>query len=244
MGCVTNAFWASSDQKAQAIIARVREAGLAGIAASTSRYHQRFVHIERVKRALNAARAAGMSTMLKIAFSARDEADGLVHEWSDFVGADVVQIFPVVPYLRQGAELAPEDYVRVPGLPEGRCPAQSLTVREDGAAYACCTPGAFEPLLRVGNVFDCSLEDIVDQYQFDPVLQALLERGPVQFARHAMAHGEGARLRRSYADECDLCAHIASDPVLAKCARDSAQQFRKQWAERIADAMRVKEKLT
>jgi MoaA/NifB/PqqE/SkfB family radical SAM enzyme len=240
VSCVTNAFWASSEEKAQTVAARVREAGLADLAVSTSQYHQSFVKIERVKRAVAAANRIGLNTTLKIAYTVQDEEDGRVQQWADFVGAQSLQIFPVVPFLRQGAALPAEHYVRTPGLPKGRCPSSLLTFREDGAAYGCCTPGGFEPMLHVGNVLDSSFDDILDRYHFDPVLQTLRERGPIHFARHAIAQGEGGRLRSGYADVCDLCAHIASDPALTNCARDSAQAFRTEWADRIAHAMRVK----
>jgi len=237
--CVTNAYWATSDSKAQAIVARVREAGLTHLAASTSRYHQRFIPIERVKRALSAARAAGINTLLKIVYSGPDQKEGLVQRWADFVGADALQAFPVVPYLRRGGELPLEHYVRTPGLPKGRCPSPALTVREDGAAFNCCTPGGFEALLQVGNVFDCSLDALVDRYHFDPVFQVLRERGPIHFARHAIRNGDGGRLRSAYADVCDLCAHVASDATLAKLARDSAKTYRSRWAKRVAGKMRA-----
>jgi pyruvate-formate lyase-activating enzyme len=239
ISCVTNAYWASSDQKAEAISVRVRNAGLTALAASTSRYHQRFVPIDRVRRALSAARAAGMLTLLKIAYTVPDLEDGLVDEWGAFVGADQLQTFAVVPYLREGGEIPPEHYVRVSGLPSGTCPAPSLSVREDGAAYTCCTPGAFQPLLRVGNVFSDSLREIVARFHFDPMLQALREKGPAYFAHYAIARGQGARLRDGYADECDLCAHIISDPVLAQCAQDSAREYRMSWASRISTQMRA-----
>ncbi|MGA2779357.1 MAG: radical SAM protein [Steroidobacteraceae bacterium] len=237
--CVTNAYWATSDAKAQSIVARVRAAGLTHLAASTSRYHQRFVPIERVKRALSTARAAGINTLLKIVYSAPEEQEGVVQRWADFVGADALQAFPVVPYLRQGGELPLEHYVRAPGLPKGRCPAAVLTIREDGAAFNCCTPGGFETLLKLGNVFDHSLDALVDRYHFDPTFQVLREQGPIHFARHAIKNGEEGRLRSAYADVCDLCAHIASDPVLTKLAQDSARTYRRRWAMRIAKTMRA-----
>jgi hypothetical protein len=236
--CVTNAYWATSDSKAQAIVARVREAGLTHLAASTSQYHQRFIPIERVKRALSAARAVGINTLLKVVYSAPDQQEGLIQQWANFVGADALQAFPVVPYLRQGGELPSDHYVRDPGLPKGPCPSPVLTVREDGAAFNCCTPGGFEALLQVGNVFDHSLDTLVDRYQFDPTFQVLRERGPIHFARHAIKNGEGGRLRSAYADVCDLCAHVASDPTLAKLARESAGTYRSRWATRVAEKMR------
>jgi hypothetical protein len=82
--CVTNAYWATSDARGQAIIERVREAGLGYMAASTSRYHQRFVPIEHVKRALGLARTAGIRTSLKIAYSVADQKEGLVDRWALF----------------------------------------------------------------------------------------------------------------------------------------------------------------
>ena len=68
--------------------------------------------------------------------------------------------------------------------------------------------------------------------------EALRELGPIHFARYAIKRGEGAGLRAAYADVCDLCAHVASDPTLTKLARDSAVIFRKRWAKRVADKLR------
>ncbi len=235
MTCVTNGFWASSEAKADAVIRRIRESGLEHLGVSTSRYHQQFVPLERVGRAVFAAKQHGMTTQLKIAYSAADQDGGLVAKWSEAVGADEVHSFPLVPYLRQGASLPESDYVRSPGLPEGRCPASILTVRENGAAYTCCNPGGTSPLLEVGNVLESGLAATLDRYRFEPVLQVLRGAGPAYLARAAVAAGHGSRLREAYAEQCDLCAHIASDPVLSAIARDAARDYRKQWADSILD---------
>ena len=230
VSCVTNAYWASSDRKAGDIVRQVRAAGLTRLAASTSRYHQRYVPIERVRRALTHARGAGMMTLLKVAYTVQDEHAGLIGEWSGFVGAEALQTFPVVPYLRDGGIIGGDELARSAGLPAGRCPAPSLTVREDGRAYTCCTPGAFEPLLQAGDVFESGLQDIVDRFHFEPVFQVLRERGPAYIAKYAAARGGKERLRPAYGDECDLCAHLASDPALAAYARECAGRYREKWA--------------
>jgi hypothetical protein len=235
VSCVTNASWASSDARAAAIVARIRAAGLTRLAASTSRYHQRYVPIARVRRALTLARDAGMMTLLKIAYTVQDEDAGMIGTWSDFVGAEALQTFPVVPYLRNGGTIGGGELVRSAGLPAGRCPAPSLTVREDGRAYTCCTPGAFETLLQAGDVFESGLQDIVDRFHFEPVFQLLREQGPAFIANHASARGGKERLRPAYGDECDLCAHIASDPVLAGYARDCAAEYRRKWAQALVE---------
>jgi len=238
VGCVSNAFWAASDEKATAVVRQIREAGLNNLSVSTSRYHQQFIKIERVRRAVAAARAAGLPTQLKIAYSVQDRREGLVRAWSKLVGADQTQEIPLVPYLRNGAQLPEQDFPRRRGLPRGPCPSALLTVKEDGAAYTCCTPGGYVPLLQIGHVYESSLESIRDRFHFDPLLQVLRERGPGHIARRAIALGHGERLQSSYADVCELCTHIASDPILSQCAREAAQAYRRQWARRVAQNMR------
>ena len=100
--CVTNGFWASSAERARKIVDRVQTAGLTHLAVSTSRYHQQFVGIDRVRCALNAAREAGMQTQLKVAYFKSDARGGALREWINFIGEDNVAVFPYVPYLRSG----------------------------------------------------------------------------------------------------------------------------------------------
>lgn len=236
MTCVTNAFWASSDERARHVVEQVHEAGLRHLGVSTSRFHQQFVRIERVQRAVAAARCQGLTTQLKIAYLASDQAAGLVERWTQAVGADELHSFPVVPYLREGASLPEGDYLRTPGLPEGPCPASILTVREDGAAYTCCNPGGTSPLFHIGNV-QTGLGPVLNRYRFEPVLQAVRGAGPAQFARAAIAAGHADRLRSAYADVCDLCGHIASDPVLSAVARDAARDYRAQRTGSMLDLL-------
>lgn len=239
VSCVTNASWATTELRTNSVIGRLHQAGLRYLAFSTSQYHQRFINIARVRRAALAARAAGMQTLLKIAFSAEDERQGLVSQWSEFVAADAVQAIPVTPYIREGVTLPDHTYVRSSGLPEGRCPSPLLTVREDGAVFSCGSAGAFQPMLQVGNVSESPLETIADRFNFGAVQRVLRERGPIHFAQRALAQGQGERLRPGYANECDLCAHIASDPALTKCALDSAQDYRAGWAQQLTDRMKM-----
>jgi hypothetical protein len=239
MSCVTNAYWATTEHRTNSVIGRLHQAGLKYLALSTSQYHQRFINITRVRRATLAARAAGIQTLLKIAFSVEDEQQGLVSQWSEFVEADAVQAIPVTPYIREGVTLPDRSYVRSSGLPEGKCPSPLITVREDGAVFSCGSAGAFQPMLQVGTVSESPLEAIADRFNFGAVQRVLRERGPIHFAQRALAQGQGGRLRPGYANECDLCAHIASDAALTRCALDSAQEYRVDWAFQLTDRMKM-----
>ncbi len=238
--CVTNGYWASSAVQARQRLSAVKEAGLAALAVSTGRFHQQFVKLERVERVLGAARDVGLRCTLKYVRTGSDPQDeAAVAAWARAAGADEVQDFSVLPYLSAGARLPEAEYLRSPGLPEGRCPVPIITVREDGEAFTCCSPGALTDLLALGNTQQRSLAQIHDRYYLGGTQQLLREHGPVHFARAAQAQGQGHRLREGYASICDLCAHIASDPALAQVAAEVSQDFEQRQMEALLATLTV-----
>lgn len=213
--CVTNAYWATSAERAHALLAGAQAAGLNILAVSTSRFHQRFVRRERVERALGAARALGMDVTLKYVRSASDVVTPTeVRHWALAAGASEVQEIGLMPYLRPGATLPWSEFNLTAGLPEGPCPGAALTVRQDGAALFCCTPGAESDAFVLGDATAVPLADLKLRFEHHGRLRLLRRHGPAWFARAAIARGLGDRLRPGYTDVCDLCAHIAADPQL------------------------------
>lgn len=218
--CVTNASWASSLEKARGIVSRVQGAGLRGLAISTSRFHLPYVKLQRAQHAYAAARELELRCVVKHVFTGAPAPDeGRLTEWIRSLPPEDVQEVALLPHLHRDAEALPEAaFPRSPGLPTGTCPAAILTVREDGEAYACCTPGAFKPLLRLGNAAGNSLRALRNRFASNGVQQILRRHGPIFFARAAIAAGQGAQLRPGYADACDLCTDIAAKPALARIA--------------------------
>lgn len=222
VSCVTNGFWASNDVVAEEKVLALKKAGLHGIAISTSRFHQEFVRRTRVERALRISRMQGLRTTLKCAV-VRGDLDQL--HWAEQQVVDQREIFPVVPYLREQASLPEAEYLRVPGVPEGRCPCPTITVREDGQAYTCCMPGGFVDFLALGDTRKMRLEEVQRRFYLQGRQQVLRHLGPAHFARHVIKAGHGDRLRPAYESVCDLCAHIASDRVMSTIADQAADQF-------------------
>lgn len=236
--CVTNAYWASSDEKAREKLAQVKAAGLCTLAVSTSRFHQQFIKSSRVERALRIAKELGLSTVLKLPVTKSDqEGPASLGQWAKSCGADRREVFPVMPYLRPGATLPEEEYIRHAPLPRGRCPSASITIDERGGAYPCCMPGAFTEMLSLGDAHSDSFQTLYDRFYLRPEQQVLRHRGPAHLARAVIAAGEGRRLRAQYEGACDLCAHIASDPVMADIAHRSALEFANVQARRVSRAL-------
>lgn len=233
VSCVTNAYWATSDERARAMIRALKQAGLTQLAASTSRFHQRYVKLERVRRALLLAKEAGLRTCLKCAQTVSDKQDGWAEAFAKSVAPDETEIFPIVPPLRDGGVLPDHEFIREKGLPKGRCPIPVITVREDGKAYTCCTPGGFEEFLSLGNVFEHSLEGTYRLFHLQGRQRILRFHGPAFFAKALVEKGKGHRLRSAYASVCDLCSHIASDPEMAAAATETAQAYEREFVESL-----------
>ena len=231
--CMTNAYWATSDDKARAMLVALKRAGLRTLGVSTSRFHERFVSRERVKRALRLAREAGIVTALKCALteSDRSDIDGL-EPWARRAGADFLELFPVLPYIREGEAWPEAEFSRQPGLPEGTCPAPQVTVRPNGMAYTCCHPGATGDFHSLGNAAD-GLASIRDAFHLGGKLRILRDRGPAHFARAIQQAGKGSLLRNAYASVCDLCAHVAAEPELAAVAETVAKDYERRYLEEI-----------
>jgi len=219
--CVTNAYWARTQELATAKLTRLKEAGLSALSVSVSRFHQRFVPLHRARRALETAMSLGISTELKGAVTLSDlEPDGALSEWKGNLDADRVNIFPVLPCLRDEESLPDSEYYRESGLPTHACPGEIVSVSFDGIVRSCCGPGVSDDFLLIGDANSTPLEEIHRRFKQGGKQKLLRELGPLHFARKAMEAGLGDRLRESYAGPCDLCLHIRTDPELRQVAED------------------------
>lgn len=219
ISCVTNAFWARSEAVVENKLTMLRDSGLAALGVSVSRFHQRFVPLLKVRRVLTIAEALGLSTELKGAVTKTDlEPGNVLDQWKTQLDADKVHIFPIFPFLREGAELPESEYYREPGLPVQCCPNAVVCIEPTGSAVSCCGPAASSRFLAIGNVHRESLSTINNRFNTAGTQTILREKGPIEFAKGAIAAGLSHLLRNDYAGPCDLCMHIGSNPRLRHVA--------------------------
>jgi hypothetical protein len=192
--------------------------------------------MKRVHQALEAARAIGLPTELKVAVQKGDHDEGgLIDQCKQQLSADVISVFTITPHKHEGPAPLPEErYIRNDGLPDDRCPGQVMMMEPGGAAYACCASGSSNQFLRVGTVGVDSLKRLDSQHRRKAKFRLLRKEGPIHFAREAIRRGEGGRLRSAYAGVCDLCLHISNDPVLSKiaeqvCVEQELAELRTAW---------------
>lgn len=224
ISCVSNAYWASDDEKAVQKLRGLVDVGLSAIAISTSDYHREFIPFAKVRRALEAAKAIELPCILKYAYSATSATspEKLKQELGSVADYCVMEAFELLPTLRDGVILPPESYRRTRGLPAGTCPAAVVTVREDGMAYMCCTPGGFVTALSLGDTREVSLSTINDRFLYRGIPRLLKERGPAYFGHRIASHQGAPSLRPSYSNVCDLCTHLMGDERLARMCEQIA----------------------
>lgn len=234
--CVSNASWASSDEKCSDLLGRLRRAGLAALAVSSSGFHQQFVPRSRVERALRAAHEFGIQAHLKLVYRRSEEGSELV-DWARSLPNCRLQLIPLMPHVREGLRLPDSEFPARNQGSEGRCPGASLSIRETGEAYMCCTPGAFTDFHSLGDATAVPLAEIQRGFDYGSVQQILRQHGPSYFLDAIRATGHADRLREDYAGPCDLCTHIAGDPCLAGIARDVARQEARGRLAKVFDAL-------
>ena len=234
--CVSNASWASSDEKGLRLLGRLQRAGLSALAVSSSGFHQQFVPRSRVERALRIAHEFGIQAHLKLVYR-RSEEDSELVDWARSLPNCRLQRIPLMPHLRKGLHPPDSEFPARNQGAEGRCPGASLSIRETGEAYMCCTPGAFTNFHSLGDATAVPLAEIQRGFDYGSVQQILRQRGPSYFLDAIRAAGHADRLREDYAGPCDLCTHIAGDPCLAGIAQGVARQKAHGQLAKVFDAL-------
>jgi MoaA/NifB/PqqE/SkfB family radical SAM enzyme len=225
VSCVTNAFWARSDDLARSRLEVLRAAGLTHLSVSVSRFHQRFVPLHRAERALRIAGELRMSTELKGAVTKADLRKGAaLSKWKRTLDADKINIFPILPYLREGAVIPEAEYYRLPDLPRLPCPGEEICIYTDGVVRSCCGPGVGGSFLAIGDV-QTPMQEIRQAFLHGAKQEILRQHGPIHFAERAAELGMAHKLRKAYAGPCDLCVHISRDPELRRVAEDVASHW-------------------
>jgi len=144
------------------------------------------------------------------------------------------EYFSVMPSVRPGTIIQVEEMLVKEGIPNRVCPMPVVTVREDGNAYTCCTPGGFVEALQLGNIREDRLEDINIRFRYGALQMLLTKEGPGYLANALAERGLSQNLRPGYIDVCDLCTHMMSNSVLVSACKEIAEEYQAaRWAEAI-----------
>jgi MoaA/NifB/PqqE/SkfB family radical SAM enzyme len=237
-GITTNASFARNPERAYQVMRQLADAGLTAVRVSTDKFHDPFIPFERVLMAIEAGLACKLETSVEVILVRKDTNLG-----------EVFKALQKYPAKILTGTLVPQG--RAKSLPMGLfltysyhqikqfcCPqASTVFVDSDGQTYFCCNyprPAPGESLdtsaYVIGNVYEDSLETILERVDTNPVSRVLAERGPqgvIEWLESKFGEEKISRLFRSqqrYYGLCDFCHTILSHHQLIPLIREAVAE--------------------
>ncbi|MDI7277038.1 MAG: radical SAM protein [Anaerolineae bacterium] len=213
----TNGFWATSRAATVTRLVRLKRAGVTRLCLSADGFHQSFIPVARVRRALAAGRELGFELLLDVRFLGSPEADNPANSATRQVVAELGDLGEVevwrapLRWIGRAAEtLAAQGELRA-GLPGGACPGpwaggtweEPTGVDVDPYGEVTLCPG-----LSIGNTGERRLSALLAGYRpwRHPIIRQLARGGPAALAE--VARSMGYAPRPGYAGECHLCYDV------------------------------------
>lgn len=222
---VTNAYWATSYDRALEVLTRLQEAGLSEINYSCDDFHQEFIPLDRVKWANEAAAAIGMPALLAVKGLKNSLIDipylerffgvklAPFHKGRDNPRNNVASYGVTVPVGWECDSITDDEllYSDNEDSWKGACASalERIVITPSGELAICCGIGSDDfPESRIGNIHDESLWTLLTRANEDLIVNWLALEGPYGIMKHIQAADPSIRFRDRYVNNCHLCHDI------------------------------------
>ena len=183
---------------------------------SADDFHQEYVPLERVRNAIDAARALSIAVTVQCLVTASSKKSDHYRESLDLFDGDGVECseIPCSPIGSAARRIAGSEFPpRTDALQQYCSMLSPIVVMPDGAVYLCCGPAFATPALLAGNLRGESLEDILERAEWDPLLNALaVSNGPALVAETLARLGRGDVVAPGYPTSCAACHQLLTSP--------------------------------
>jgi MoaA/NifB/PqqE/SkfB family radical SAM enzyme len=225
---VTNAFWASSVEKAVRVLSELT--AISNIAFSTDVYHQVAIPLENIRNGVMAATLCRRPYVISVCTATkRDEAYlAIVRQLREFTDDDHIQTAIALPMGRAAQELGWKAYETAAEPPRSACTSSSPIIFPDGRVVACIGPlielTTPHPLL-LGDLRRESMGEILERAQANTILHMIRVWGPHKLVTLIRDAGLGGYLPEQYiaSSICQTCYHLLSTPPLVSFLTELAQ---------------------
>lgn len=221
---VTNAFWATSAERAQTILARFKSDGLTEINFSCDDFHQAFIPLERIKWANEAAIATGLPALLavkgikdsviNIPYLERFLGVSLTHyrRGCDNPKNNVASFGVTVPVGSDSDELKESDLC-YSGEDSWKAPCTSalerIVITPLGELAICCGIGSDDfPESIIGSLHEKPLLELLKDANDDLIVNWLALEGPYGIMRFIQQADPSIPFLERYVNVCHLCHDI------------------------------------
>ncbi|UCF89868.1 MAG: radical SAM protein, partial [Desulfobacterales bacterium] len=215
MSVSTNAFWARTENTAGAILEELVDWGLWSLLISIDDFHLEYVDAARIENCVNAAVKLGVKCYLQC-IETRTSRKLDYYRQKLKISSDPACVdwkaIPCDPVGRAQRQIACDDLLLSWTVRPGTCSMLRVWIVDpEGWVTACCGT-ASSPLLRVGNVFEEDLADVVHRANVNPLLNALAAwGGPFLLIELLRRKGYGRYAEARYTSPCHACHRLFQD---------------------------------
>jgi MoaA/NifB/PqqE/SkfB family radical SAM enzyme len=212
----TNSSWATSDAKALSLLEPLYSYGMRWILLSWDDFHAEFAPITRLINAIKASQKLGIAVTIQNIVTKGATSNATIRErLKDEVDVNAIQWVenPAVPVGLGGEGIHDSEKFFLQELPYGGCNAGTvLSIEVDGQVKPCCGAAFMNPHLKMGNVLQEPLRDVVNRASLNPIFNSLVAfRGPRHLMDTLMALGRPDLVPRRFVDACDACSQLMNN---------------------------------
>jgi MoaA/NifB/PqqE/SkfB family radical SAM enzyme len=222
---VTNGYWALTAQISRQKLKELR--GLKTLNVSTDSFHQEFVPADKIRNIIEACRELGIKCVVRVSYlnDPVSEIGNIKEQLTGLDGFYTIVAIPVAPFgraatLKETCTIYSYDPRGIPC-----CGADDPVIDANGDVKFC--PGGLfshpkNRLLKVGNIYDETLEKIKKSAHLNPIVQTLRLHGPSGLVRivRNQAKKDGVPFVPPQTEEmrdlCSLCEYVIANPDNAK----------------------------
>ena len=237
VSAVTNAFWASTPQKATKILKELPFIKMLAISADV--YHQKNIPFQRVKNAIRAAKKLDVPFQIGVCTENQDDNEykTMIKKLQQITQPDKIKTAIVFPVGR-ALNITNPKYVTSDEPPISACSAGSAPIIfPNGNILGCIGPVIdikFAHPLLLGNLNNTSLEEILDLSEINTIYHAIRIWGPRKIISMIKEAGLGKNLPTKYIKNsiCYACYSLMANTEIENFLESLANEpeFRRKVA--------------
>lgn len=219
---VTNAFWADTPERADHVVSELKDAGLAQLRISASRWHQEHVRLQNIVHAGRGCTRAGLDYFISFVtdFSNRDDS------LERFLRDNQLKFFPepVIYFGRAGRFDRPRIFS---DYPPHTC-AMNPYLSPELDMFACCDAGnrfTETDFFLLGNLKEHSIEELFQRYERNNLYSLIKTIG---LTNMASSLGFKARDIVTYR-KCELCEKLFNSKENLSRIQQAADSNPERW---------------
>lgn len=213
--CTTNGFWASTYEDALEKLVELKNNGLSKIGLSLDHYHQKFVSVENIKNILIACKRIGLPVDVgSVITKSTSDLSELLFELKDNM-INVPHFRAACLPIGRASNIDKSDlYYDENLLSRDMIQCYELnffSVYTNGDVYPCCSQAGMITCLRLGNMKEDTLENMLSKYRGNMYIRIIKKYGFLWFIEIAKKENLKGIFNRKYVSKCELCNYLFSN---------------------------------